>query len=181
MQETQTCEICETEFSYKRPRSQCRKRLFCSTECAKKKRLFQNQQYREEGRYRAKSQAASRAKISKICIVCGNPFETVNRATQSCGTVCGHRLAMPKAQATRSANAKVRRTRACLRCGVPFVMRNPSGKARAGLANEGRYCSRACASAVLRKYPTKREARAAARQRGRDRLNQVRAPDPRGD
>src|ERR1700704_4509628 len=83
----------------------------------------------------------------KICIVWGNPFETVNRATQCCGTVCGHRLAMPKAQATRSANAKVRRTRACLMCGVPFVMRNPSGKARAGLANEGRYCSRACASA----------------------------------
>jgi hypothetical protein len=103
--------------------------------------------------------------------VCGNPFTTVNRQTKCCGSVCGHRLGTPKAHATRSANAKIRLTRACQRCGVSFVMRNPSGKARSGLVNEGRYCSRACASAVLRKYATRKEAKAAARARARERAS----------
>ena len=175
MQETRTCKKCGAEFSYERKRQSGRSRLFCSATCKAERLADLNEQYRREGRYRIRARAAQRAKIAKTCVVCGNPFTTVNRQTKCCGSVCGHRLGTPKAHATRSANAKIRRTRACQRCGVSFVMRNPSGKARRGLTNEGRYCSRACAHAVLRKYATRKEAKAAARARARERAGSGRA------
>ena len=173
MQETRTCQKCGAEFSYLRKRQSGRSRLFCSSSCKAERIADLNEQYRREGRYRNRTHAAQRAKIAKTCVVCGIGFTTVNRRTQSCGAVCGHRLLTPKAHATRSANAIIRRTRTCQRCGVCFVMRNPSGKARRGLANEGRFCSRACAHAVLRKYATRKEAKAAERARARERIAQL--------
>lgn len=70
------------------------------------------------------------------------------------------------------------RDRVCETCGVAFVMRNPSGKARRGLSNEGRFCSRACAGASHRIYATKAEAKRAERARARAR-NGLPAIEPR--
>lgn len=47
--------------------------------------------------------------------------------------------------------ARVRRSRRCENCDKEFVARNPSGKARAGKSNEGRFCSRKCAHEAARK------------------------------
>jgi hypothetical protein len=58
---------------------------------------------------------------------------------------------IPLAQSSlRESNAGLAETkwkRTCEHCRSVFRMRNPSGKARAGKSNEGRYCSRACALA----------------------------------
>lgn len=53
--------------------------------------------------------------------------------------------------------ARTRRTARCENenCGAEFVKRNPSGKARRGESNEGRFCSRACAHAAARKSSEK--------------------------
>lgn len=40
--------------------------------------------------------------------------------------------------------SRARRARQCEHCGSNFVARNPSGQARAGKSNEGRFCSRKC-------------------------------------
>jgi hypothetical protein len=173
MRETRACKKCGGEFSYERKRKSGRSRLFCSATCKAERLVELNEGYRGEGRYRVRARAAQRAKIAKMCVVCGFAFQTVNPLTRCCGPVCGHRLLTPRAHATRSANAIIRRTRTCQRCGVSFVARNPSGKARRGLANEGRFCSRACAHAVLRKYSTRKEAKAAARARARERIAQL--------
>lgn len=70
---------------------------------------------------------------------------------------------------TREANAKARRTRVCEQCGVSFVMRSPSGKARRGEVQEGRFCSRACSAETVRIYATEAEAQRAAIARKRER------------
>jgi hypothetical protein len=74
---------------------------------------------------------------------------------------------MPKAQATRTANAMARRSRTCQQCGAGFVMRNPSGAARRGEVSEGKFCSRKCAAASKRLYPSRKFAKRAARERAR--------------
>jgi hypothetical protein len=137
MRETRACKKCGGEFSYERKRKSGRSRLFCSATCKAERLVELNERYRREGRYRVRARAAQRAKIAKICVVCRIAFQTVNPLTRCCGPVCGHRFLTPRAHATRSANAIIRRTRTCQRCGLAFVMRNPSGKARRGLANEG--------------------------------------------
>jgi hypothetical protein len=55
------------------------------------------------------------------------------------------------AHASRTANAMARRQRTCEQCGAGFTMANLSGKARAGRSQEGRFCSRPCAIAGMRK------------------------------
>lgn len=49
-----------------------------------------------------------------------------------------------------SARAKAARQRQCEQCGAEFTMHRPSGKARRGVSNEGRFCSRECAHASQR-------------------------------
>lgn len=46
--------------------------------------------------------------------------------------------------AARAARAAKYR-RKCTNCGTEFIMRRPSGKARAGVSNEGQFCCRSCA------------------------------------
>src|SRR4051812_5234657 len=84
MQETQTCETCNHEFTYYRVRLNGRKRLFCGPECARKKRLLQNRTYRKTGRYRTRPRAAIHV---RHCALCTNEFRTSNGGTRCCGSV----------------------------------------------------------------------------------------------
>lgn len=77
------------------------------------------------------------------CIVCGHDFSPKYRTTRCCGPAC----TLKQRHITRSANARVRNERRCQHCGLSFQRRNPSGKARRGEVNEGRYCSRKCVNA----------------------------------
>jgi hypothetical protein len=89
-----------------------------------------------------------RAEIHKrTCIVCGAPFTTDDRKTLTCGMRCGKRVA----DATKRAKMIARRTRFCEVCSQPFVMHKPSAKARRGEVREGRFCSRRCKHAAMRK------------------------------
>src|ERR1017187_5113266 len=134
MQETRPCEICGNEFSYERARSSCRKRLFCSLECAKKKRLLQNQRYRKERRYRIKPRASIHI---RACEVCEAEFRTPNARTRCCGVVCGAVLAKKLGNIGRKAAALKRNARVCRQCGAGFQ------RVRGSL---GIFCSRKCSA-----------------------------------
>lgn len=57
--------------------------------------------------------------------------------------------------------------RECGVCGQSFQSRNPSGKARAGVSNEGQFCSRPCAANAQRRYTSKTVAKRAWKERTR--------------
>jgi hypothetical protein len=160
MRETRPCEICGKEFSYKRVRASCRKRLFCSAACAKVKRRRQNERYRKEGRCRAKPRAAIHI---RTCVVCGDGFRTSNVRTRSCGPVCGGILAKRLGDIGRKVAALKRNARVCRQCGAGF---------QRGRGSLGILCSRKCSGDAMRIYATKREAKAAERKRASDRRKQ---------
>lgn len=83
----------------------------------------------------------------RACAMCdAEVFST----SLTCGRRCGNRLA----QWSRAARSGAERARSCERCAASFVMRLPSGRARAGLSREGRFCSRRCAHAArIREKP----------------------------
>jgi hypothetical protein len=88
--------------------------------------------------------------LNKRCEVCERPFATPSHAIVCCGRICGQVLAKRRSDATRSANATALAKRFCEACGGEFVMRNPSGQARAGKSHEGRFCSLKCVAAARR-------------------------------
>lgn len=133
------CAVCDRPF--RAPAKHRGRHLrFCSDDCRKARIAAQNRSYRAEGR----RHFTNRTKIAKVCVVCDQPFETTNRRTKCCGVDCGQRLAGSIAGAASKARARPRPTRACAHCQATFEIRNPSGKARAGLVREGLYCSRRC-------------------------------------
>jgi hypothetical protein len=84
-----------------------------------------------------------------VCIVCETPF----KSKQSIASVCGKKCSAANLSKKIRAIHKLRgppehRKRVCLSCQKPFVMRNASGKARAAIGTEGKYCSRFCVSAA---------------------------------
>ena len=144
MQETRGCKKCGETFSYERSRSNGRPRLFCSEICRTARVAELNAGYRSDGRYRSRAHTAREPKYERTCETCQLPFRTVNPVTKCCSRRCGWLLAQRTAHLTRSVNAAARRARVCEHCKGPFIMRNPSGAARAGKSREGRFCSRAC-------------------------------------
>jgi 5-methylcytosine-specific restriction endonuclease McrA len=111
--------------------------------------------------------------VNRQCVECGQAFETTNAKTLCCGALCGKRRGKRLSDITRSANATARLTRTCEGCRVSFVMRRPSGKARRGEANEGKFCSRVCAHEARRKWATRREQRKATKARHRARAREL--------
>jgi 5-methylcytosine-specific restriction endonuclease McrA len=114
------------------------------------------------------------------CVMCAAPFQSRQSKATYCPACCGP-ARIAKAHATRTANAMARRRRTCEHCGAAFTMRNPSGAARPGKANEGKYCSRACAiikcSEDRRIYASEHEAQLAQRQRRMTWLGILPVPD----
>lgn len=142
-----TCLACGKPFATEKA-GRGRYPRFCSPVCRRSRRLAQAKiHWAEKGRHAIRA-PANRRPISKVCEVCKNPFETTNRATVCCGMVCGQVLASRRGSATRTAKSIARRQRQCEHCKGAFLARHPSGKARAGKVNEGRFCSRRCAAAV---------------------------------
>lgn len=82
----------------------------------------------------------------RACAICGSE---VSSTSATCGARCGNRLA----QWSRSTRSGAERARSCEQCAASFVMRLPSGRARAGKAREGRFCSRPCAVAARTRPP----------------------------
>lgn len=82
------------------------------------------------------SQAARAGRNTKPCLVCGEEFKPRRPGNDYCSREC--------VNARRRQEAEAKRQRQCECCGATFVMRNPGGKARAGMAREGQYCSVAC-------------------------------------
>lgn len=116
------------------------------------------------------------APITLACIVCGEGFHPKNKVAKCCGPACRLR----QRHLTRSANARLRNVRTCERCGCRFQRRNPSGKARKGLVQEGRFCSRVCSAAAIRVYASSSEAKRADnnRQRAKRGLRPIGTPPP---
>lgn len=106
-----------------------RPRFYCSSQCQ-----------------RLAARSYHRPVLARRCVQCSAPFETTNRKTMCCSEACGNALA----QTVRAAAATERRRRVCETCGSSFIARNPSGKARAGNSQEGRFCSRLCAASARR-------------------------------
>ena len=123
---------CGTDFTASMPHAG-RAPRFCSDDCRRRAR-----------------RSASRPLLARECAICSAPFRTTNRSTVCCGRPCGQVLAKRRSDATRSANASARAKRYCEACGVEFLMRNPSGAARAGRSREGRFCSRKCRADAAR-------------------------------
>lgn len=140
------CVVCGGSFRYDQA-GRGRRRRTCSAVCQAKRATAQNERYRTEGRYPRRPRAKT---IPKVCVVCNEPFLAVSAKRQACDVDCGQILAKRNGDAGRRRNAEQRRSRTCLGCGAPFVTRNPSGAARAGRSNEGRFCSRACSNAHRR-------------------------------
>ena len=134
------CVICGLSFLYERP-ARGRRQKYCSAIC----RQARQSGKRREARADLPSLARSRVKtIQKLCVICGGRFLTAVRKQDACGQACGGRLAKLRGDAGRLRNSLRRRMRICESCDLEFVMRNPSGNARAGRAREGRFCSVAC-------------------------------------
>ena len=85
------------------------------------------------------------------CVICGAPFESVDRRTRTCGLTCGAALSYQTKVPGRRAKTIAQRTRICEACGRSFVMHKPSAKARRGEVREGRFCSRRCWHSAMRK------------------------------
>jgi hypothetical protein len=128
------CIVCATEFQAT-PAGRGRRPRFCSPRCRKARKVDQARAYpRGLSPLRKKS-----------CPICDEVFSTRYPQKQCCGRDCGFELMHRRGAATREARRAERDTRVCRQCGASFVMRNRSGKARAGLSREGRFCSRDCA------------------------------------
>ena len=138
------CIICLSDFQYDHA-GRGRRRRFCSDPCRTARHARLNEGYRREGRYERREPKPRVPSIPKVCAVCNKAFLAVDRKRQACGPACGGVLAKRHGDAGRRRNAEERRRRICKACGVPFVMRNPSGRARSGLVNEGKFCGRRCA------------------------------------
>ena len=134
------CIVCQKPFSYDHA-TRGRYRATCSPQCRATREREQGRTYRRQGRYPARPRAKT---IPKVCAVCSKPFMAAVRKRQACGPVCGNILGKRNGDAGRRLAAEQRRRRICEGCRVEFVMRNPSGAARAGRAREGRFCSRDC-------------------------------------
>jgi hypothetical protein len=147
MRYSQTCQTCSTEFSYERVRPQGRPRLYCSPACGRLKHANPSQ----------------RTLHVRSCAVCAKEFRTPNARTRCCGTACGGILGKRLGDLARKVNALKRNARTCRQCGVPFQrMRGAPGI----------FCSKACAASSKRLYANRREAKAAARKRARQRRSQ---------
>lgn len=147
MEASASCLICGVGFRWEKL-GPGRLRRFCSASCRDARKRKQRRQYRAERRYPAKSKART---IAKVCVVCTAAFLANDKKRQACSALCGGKLAKRRGDAGRRRNALARRRRVCEHCHHEFVARNPSGQARAGKSREGRFCSLACAAAVLRK------------------------------
>ena len=146
------CIVCLKGFTYDHV-GRGRRRRTCSPECRAARQLVQGRDYRSEGRYLTKPRPPRAKTIPKVCAVCSQPFMASVRKRQACGLICGAVLAKRKGDAGRRRNAEERRRRVCEGCGSEFVMRNPSGAARAGRSREGRFCGRDCRVAGSRLPP----------------------------
>lgn len=80
------------------------------------------------------------------CLYCGKEL-TGRHQKKYCSVSCQ--------KAHRSILTQKKRIRICEACGKEFIMHRPSGKARRGEVNEGRFCSRACHFAWVRQQPKK--------------------------
>ena len=107
----------------------------------------------------------------RTCVVCGVTFGHLNPKSRCCSVVCVLKRAKARQAEIRAEQARQRHARTCERCGVEFAMRRKSGKANAGVANEGRFCSRKCRADAVRIYQTDREAKVAEHHRRRARKN----------
>lgn len=137
------CLVCATPFEYDHA-SRGRRRRFCSDTCRATRQKSQNRVAR-----RASYRPRSPQYIHATCVECGSRFETVYRKTKTCSQLCANRYRKRRTEATRHANAMVRRTRTCLQCLTVFIARNPSGaERRAGRMQT--FCSVACANAARR-------------------------------
>jgi predicted nucleic acid-binding Zn ribbon protein len=142
MLQVQACRTCKLQFTYERNCKRGRLRLYCSPACRK-----------------IANPPRQRVHI-RDCVVCGNTFGTPNARTRCCGTACGGILGKRLGDLARKANALRRNARTCKRCGVAFQrMRGAPGY----------FCSKACAASSKRLYANRREAKAAARKRARER------------
>lgn len=139
------CRVCRREFQHDRaPGRRGRNPVTCSPRCHAAWDDAQAILYRRY--YNATHQPRPRRKHRRRCVVCGTEFDTINAPTVCCSQACGSTWA----SRDRAAAAAERRRRICETCGVEFVMRPPSGKARAGKSREGRFCSMVCAVAGRR-------------------------------
>ena len=141
------CVTCRSDFSYDHV-GRGRYRRTCSPACQDARKLAKARDYRREGHHALRPPRPKT--IPKTCAVCRKSFMAAERRRKACGPVCGGVLAKRNGDIGRRRNAEKRRRRICEGCGSEFVMRNPSGQARAGRSQEGRFCSRACAVAGRR-------------------------------
>lgn len=93
-----------------------RAQAYCSDEC---KRIGQPRKFKR-----------------RPCPVCGTEFKPRREGSEFCSREC--------VNVRRREMAEAKRQRECEWCGAGFVMRNPSGRARAGMTDEGRFCSAKC-------------------------------------
>ena len=126
------CSICGASFDQVVPTSG-RRRLTCSSECRRARKAKWNKENSKNH--------------NRSCVVCRAPFLTSNLKTRCCSRACGKALA----DHAKRVKSIAKRIRICQVCDQSFLMHRPSAKARHGLVREGRYCSRACAAAALRK------------------------------
>lgn len=104
------------------------------------------------------------------CAVCSSTFLSRQTKAIVCGRACQtRRHSKIISEAAKVKGPPAHRRRICSKCGIPFVMRNPSGRARRGLTQEGLFCSRFCRDAQRTVYSSKREAKHAANRRSRAR------------
>jgi len=103
--------------------------LACSDECHKARAAARWQAIKDGGPVRS-------------CAECGNSFSSINPATVCCSLACG----LSHARKSRGENARQRNARRCEQCGGAFQARSPSGAARRGQVQEGRFCNRTCAA-----------------------------------
>jgi hypothetical protein len=123
---------------------------------------------------RSRDRVRHRRSLSQVigsasCVVCGKTFsiKKANPDTVCCSTKCGHTLATPRIHATRSANARARRTANCKHCGKSFVK---------WTSGTGEYCSNKCRGAAHRIHATRAEAKRAEKARRNERLGVIAKP-----
>jgi hypothetical protein len=144
------CLVCGGTFLAPKPR-RGRYRRFCSSACRLARRASQHLAYRAEGRY----PAPVRRLRQKVCAICGESFSTKDPRTECCSSACGIVLSHRRSSATRKQRSDEKHAAVCQQCGVGFVARNPSGKARRGLSREGQFCSCRCRNDSIRKRAPK--------------------------
>jgi hypothetical protein len=117
------CIICDAPFEAlivrKRPR-------FCSLECKAARVKAQRRRYKREKRY----PNYPRKKLAKICLVCGEGFQTEAKDQKTCSRTCGGALGGRTTGPLLAAKARARNERPCLVCQRLFVPSNPSAKQR---------------------------------------------------